>query len=172
MNKKKKDNSELEALQQKCDEYLNGWKRALADYQNLQKDSIAQRSELIKSANAGLILELLPIMDNFKIAFKQIPENEMNSAWVVGFSHIKKQLEDILSAYGVENIQTVGQKFNFLEHEAVANENKPDHEDQMILVENKPGYKLHGKVIQVAKVTVNNKENKIEEEEERTMDKE
>ncbi|KKQ80036.1 MAG: Protein GrpE [Parcubacteria group bacterium GW2011_GWC2_38_7] len=155
MDKKKKVNHELDELKQQCGEYLGGWKRAMADYQNLQKETALQKSEWIKNANAGMIIALLPILDNFKMAYRQIPEAESKSAWVVGFSHIKKQLEDLLTQYGVEEIVTVGQKFNLLEHEAIGTESDTEKEDQIILVENKPGYKLNGKVIQVAKVTVN-----------------
>ncbi len=155
MEKKKKSNPELEELKNKCEEYLSGWKRAMADYQNLQKDTAVQKAELIKSANVGLILALLPLLDNFKMAFKSIPESEVDSAWVVGFSHIKKQLETLLSDYGVESVLTEGQKFNILEHEAVGTETIEDKDDQVVLSETKPGYKLNGRVIQVAKVIVN-----------------
>ena len=158
MDKKKKINPELEKVQQQCEEYLSGWKRAMADYQNLQKETAVQKSEWIKSANAGMIISILPILDNFKMAFRQIPEAEKNSPWVIGFAHIKKQLEDLLTEYGVETIATVGQKFNLMEHDAIGSETDPDQEDQMIIVENKAGYKLNGKVIQAAKVTVNHKE--------------
>lgn len=159
MDKKKKINPELEKLQQQCGEYLDGWKRAMADYQNLQKETALQKSEWIKSANAGMIISLLPILDNFKTAYRQIPEAEANSAWVIGFSHIKKQLEDLLSDYGVESIATVGQQFNLMEHDAIKTESDPEKEDQIILAENKSGYKLNGKVIQAAKVTVNHIDN-------------
>lgn len=162
MDKKKKPNQEVEALQKQCEEYLNGWKRAMADYQNLQKETAAQKSEWIKSANAGMIISLLPIMDNFKIAFRQIPEAEFTSPWVVGFSHIKKQMENILAEYGVEVIATVGQKFNLLEHEAVGTEADSEKEDQIVITEKKAGYKLNSRVIQAAKVTVNHVDDKEE----------
>jgi len=155
MDKKKKSNPEVEELKAKCDEYLSGWKRAMADYQNLQKETALQKAELIKNANVGMILSLLPLLDNFKMAYKSIPESEANSAWVVGFSHIKKQLEDLLVDYGVESIKTVGTIFNILEHEAVGTETDETKADQEVLVETKPGYKLNGKVIQVAKVIIN-----------------
>ncbi len=158
MDKKKKKTSKDEELKQKCEEYLSGWKRALADYQNLQKETAQQKASIIQNANLGLILELLPLLDNFKTAFSQVPEKEKDSPWVIGFSYIKKQFTDLLVEYKVEPILTVGQKFNCLEHEAVAHESDQQQEDQIILAENKAGYKLNGKVIQVAKVTVNNLE--------------
>ena len=85
-----------EDLEKKCEEYLNGWKRAMADYQNLVKDVAKERLEFVKFANQSLILEFLLILDNFKLAFSKIPEKEKDGAWVVGFSHIKKQLEDFI----------------------------------------------------------------------------
>lgn len=157
MDKKKKnvEKDKITELKSKCEEYLNGWKRAQADYQNLVKETAQQKMDIIKNANQGLVLELLPILDNFKMAFNQIPENEKDSAWVVGFSHIKKQFEDILTGYGLEAIETVGKKFNHEEHEAIETRNEEGQEDDIILEERKAGYRMNGKVIQVAKVIVN-----------------
>lgn len=163
MDKKKKTDKKVDSLKEKCDEYLNGWKRAQADYQNLMKESAQQKAELIKNANQGLILELLPILDNFKIALNQIPEDEKDSPWVIGFSHIKKQMEDLLADYGIEHIATVGEKMNLDEHEAIETREEEGKEDDVILEERKAGYKMNGKVIQVAKVIVNSINNKKEE---------
>lgn len=146
---------EMLELKNKCEEYLNGWKRAQADYQNLVKENAKQRSELIRYANEDLILDLLPILDNFKIAYSQIPEDEKSSSWVVGFSHIKKQLEDVLAASGIEPIKTVGEKFDVSCHEAIDKRTDGKKEDDVVLEEVQPGYRLNGKVIQVAKVIIN-----------------
>ncbi|MFA6536906.1 MAG: nucleotide exchange factor GrpE [Patescibacteria group bacterium] len=144
---------ELTLTQQKCEEYLHGWKRAQADYQNLKKENDKERSEFIKYANANLLTEILPVYDNFKSAFRQIPENEKNSAWVIGFSYIKKQLADLLSTNGITEIKTVGEKFDHNLHEALEYR-ETDGEDGIIIEELKAGYKLNEKVIQAAKVVV------------------
>lgn len=146
--------TEAEELKEKCDEYLAGWRRAQADYQNLVKETAKDKMEFVKYANHALILELLPIMDNFKAAFNLIPEAESNSAWVVGFSHIKKQLFDFLTANGVEEIKTVGEKLDVSVHEAVEYDEKSEKAEGEIIAERKGGYKLNGRVIQVAKVVV------------------
>jgi len=150
----KKSKSDSKGLQKKCDEYLSGWQRAQADYQNLVKESAQRQSEFVKFANQGFILELLPILDNFKIAFEQIPDDEKDSAWVVGFGHIKKQLEDLLKRKGVEEIKTKGKKFDPELHEAVAHEKTASHKSGQIIKQVKPGYKLNNKIIQAAKVVV------------------
>jgi len=155
MEKKKKKLTKTDKLKEECADNLSGWKRAQADYQNLLKESSLQKVDLIKNANQTLILELLPILDNFKMAFSQIPEEETDGAWVVGFSHIKKQFEDLLISYGVEVIKTVGEQFNPEEHEAIESREEKDKIDDLILEERKAGYRLNGKVIQVANVIVN-----------------
>ncbi|MEK7512107.1 MAG: nucleotide exchange factor GrpE [Patescibacteria group bacterium] len=162
-------------LEKKCEEYLNGWKRAQADYQNLVKEFDGRRNDYVRFANVNLIIDLLPILDNFKSAFNQIPEVEKNSPWVTGFSYIKKQLEDFLAREGVESIKTVGETFNHEEHEAVDNEGEGEDGDegnddatadkqgdknedsavkQVVTKEVRPGYKLNNKIVQVAKVVV------------------
>jgi molecular chaperone GrpE len=158
-----------EALEKKCEEYLNGWKRAQADYQNLVKEFEGRRNDYVRFANVNLIIELLPILDNFKLAFSQVPETEKNSPWVIGFQHIKKQLEDFLAREGVENIKTVGEPFNHELHEIVdegVGENEPPEATrddivnegqsikQVVVKEIRPGYLLNTKVVQVAKVVV------------------
>lgn len=167
--KAKKQLSKLEQLEQQSVEYLDGWKRAQADYQNLIKESEEKRKDYVKYANANLIVDLLPILDNFKAAFNQIPENENDSPWVVGFGYIKKQLEDFLQQNGVECIKTVGEQFDACLHEAVENSVEPIHESSSdsdankagegeIIKEIRSGYTLNKKVVQVAKVVVNHSE--------------
>jgi len=141
----------------KLDEYLNGWKRAQADYQNLVKDVAKDKMEFVKYTNQALIMELLPIMDNFKAAFNLIPEAELKSAWVVGFSHIKKQMADFLAVNGVEEIKTIGEQLDVAVHEAVEYDEKSEKAKGEIIAERKSGYKLNGRVIQAAKVVVSGK---------------
>ncbi|MFH0815172.1 MAG: nucleotide exchange factor GrpE [Candidatus Falkowbacteria bacterium] len=145
---------EIASLRSRCEEYLNGWKRAMADYQNLVKDVAKEKLEFVKFANQNLILELLLILDNFKLAFGKISATEQNSAWMVGFAHIKKQLEDFLKENGVEEIKTVGEKFDPMFHEAIEKVEGSEKESGLIVEEKKPGYKLHGKVVQAAKVII------------------
>lgn len=142
----------MDELTAKCEEYLNGWRRAQADYQNLVKETDLRKIEFIRYANEDLIGEILPVLDNFKIAFRQIPEAEKDSAWVVGFSYIKKQLEDVLKNHNVEEIKTVGTQFDPVEHEAIEHIQRDGVKSGEIVEERQAGYKLNGKVIQPAKV--------------------
>jgi molecular chaperone GrpE len=146
---------ELELAKKKMDEYLNGWKRAKADYINQKKDFAKRERELIQFANAGLILEIMPIYDNFKLAWKHIPEeHRKNDEWLKGIAHIKNQFQGLLKNLGIEEIKTVGEKFDPELHEAVSKEKVEGKEPGMIIDEIKSGYKLFDKVLEHAKVKV------------------
>jgi len=71
-----------------------------------------------------------------------------------GIKNIKSQLDSLLKNAGVEEISSVGVKFNPSLHEAVAHEELPEREDDEIIDELQKGYKLHDKVIRAAKVKV------------------
>ncbi len=145
----------IKALEEKNEEYLNGWKRAKADYLNFKKDSEKEKKNIIQFANAGLILELLPILNNFKTAFAHLPEDRKEDEWAAGIGHIKKQMVDFLGGMGVEEIKTVGEKFDPEFHEAVEKRKEEGKEEDIILEEKMPGYTLYGKTIMPAKVVVN-----------------
>lgn len=145
----------IEDLQNKCQEYLNGWKRAKADYENLKKETGKKQEEFIDYIQAALLLEILPIINNYKVALSHVPENLKKEEWLQGFNHIYKQFKEFLKKIGIKEIKTVGEKFNLEFHEAVAQEEKDDVEDQIILKEASPGFQLNDKVIIPAKVVVN-----------------
>lgn len=142
--------TELEEAKKQAEEYLNGWKRAKADYINREKEIAREKEEWAKFANQSLILEILPVYDNLKKAISQIKDRKAE-AWTEGIINIKKQFENILKNLGIEEIKTVGEKFNPELHEAIAGEQKKG----AVAEEVSPGYKMHGKVIKPAKVIVN-----------------
>lgn len=145
---------ELVVAQKKAEEYLDGWKRAKADYLNLKKDSEKRQEELVKFANAALIMSLLPILDHFRRAFDHLPADQKDSDWVKGIAQIKKQLEDLLLALEIKPMKAVGEKFDPLYHEAVAHEKKEGFEADKIIEEIETGYLIHDKILKPAKVKV------------------
>lgn len=161
LNKKEKITSTLFAVlkqikEQKENDYKNRYLTALADYQNLLKQAAKEKQEFAKYANANLIIEILPVLNNFKMAVKHIPEDQKDSQWIQGITHIKNQLLSVLSANGIEEIKTSGEKFDPELHEAVKNDNDKNFNKKGIIIEEAiPGYKMNGKVIIPAKVIVN-----------------
>ena len=158
MTKEKKSKSnKLSELETKCAEYLNGWKRAQADYENLKKETDKKVRDLVEYSQANMILGILPIYDHFKLALSHIPENQKKEEWVKGILHIKKQFADFLKSLDIEGIKTVGEEFDPEIHEAVAREESKEANNQ-IIKEIKPGYMVKEKVLQPAQVVVSKKE--------------
>lgn len=161
-NKQKKEETVVDEpvviaddLEKKCQEYLAGWQRAQADYVNLQKTTEREKSEWVKFANQGILTELLPIYDHLKLAIKHVPEEQKKEGWVVGMENIKNQFGKFLTDNGVEEIKTVGEKFNPEEHEAVMAENAESDDHQGVIKEElRGGYKLNNKVLYPARVVV------------------
>lgn len=148
-------------LKQKIIELENSLKRALADFDNYKKQQEKHRGELMAMANYALILKIVPVLDNFRRAFKQLPKDlEQNDPassagrWVEGVKQVEKQLEEILKEEGIEKIQTKGTKFDPTLHEAITHEEHPQLPSGHIIEEIESGYLLAGKVIKPAKVRV------------------
>jgi molecular chaperone GrpE len=153
-DKKEKPQSEIEKRKKQAEEYLDGWKRAKADLINYKKRQEEISGEFVKFANEDLILELLPILDNFTLAAKHLPKNLENSDWIKGIFQIKSQIENLLTARGIEEIKSKGEKFNPEFHEAIEEIKSSGKEQGIIIEELQKGYKLNGKVIRAARVKI------------------
>jgi len=102
----------LEECEKLKDEYLAGWQRERADFLNYKREELERIGEILKYTNVGLILNILPILDNFEIAEKKIPEDLKNDENVKGILQLKNQILDFLKNQGVEEIKSLGEKFD------------------------------------------------------------
>lgn len=136
----------IDDVEEKDFEYQ--YKLALADYQNLLKQSAKDKADFAKYALNDFLQDLLPVYDHLKMSLSSLPDNEKESAWVKGVEYVLKQFKDLLSTRGVEEIKTVGDKFDHNLMEAI--EGRGDK----VIKEIMPGYTLNGRVIRAAKVVV------------------
>lgn len=135
----------------KGEDYKDKYKRALADYQNLLKQTAKEKEEFAKYANEIIILNILPVYDNLRIALMHSNGDKMAE----GIKHIINQFKEVLKSFGVEEIKTEGEKFDHNLMEAVEKEEIEDEKkDGMVAREISSGYMLNGKVIRAARVTV------------------
>ena len=139
----------IEACEKERDEYLNGWKRAKADFINYQKDETKRVDEVMKFSNEMLIRELLPVLDSFQLSLSVMEDAGAKK----GVEIIQAQFEDILKKHGLEPIEALEGKFDPSLHEAVE-EAESDKESGMVIEELTRGWKLHGKVIRPARVKI------------------
>ncbi len=141
--------------QKQAEEYLAGWQRAQADYLNLKREMEEKIAQLKDLAKADVLLEFLPIYNNLISAFEHIPDQYQQENWAVGFAHIRNQLDKFLTDQGISRIDAVGQKFDPQIYEAVEVVYQADKEDDEIIKEVVPGYKLGDKILIHPKVVVN-----------------
>lgn len=134
-------------------------KRCQADFENYKKRQAENLKDFMKYSTQNMILEIIPVLDNFHVSTDHIPEDQKDNSWVVGIMHIQKQLEKVLTDNGVEEIAVkIGDKFDPKIHEAIQS-----HETQNIKHKTEnykikkivlKGYKLGEKVVRVARVIV------------------
>ncbi len=147
---------ELAETKKKAEDYLAGWQRAQADFINYKRRAEQEKEELVKFANAKLMLALLPIIDDLERAFESVPpESGLN--WVEGFKMIERKLKAGFETQGLTPIVAVGQPFDPNFHEAVREEKG---KDGIVIQEMERGYLLNGKLLRPAKVTIGNGEEK------------
>jgi len=132
-------------LEKKCDEYLNNWKRAAADMANYKKEEVARAGMLMGYAKEDVFFNLLPIIDSIYLASMAFGKD--------GFMPVQKQIEEFLKKEGIEEIKSVGEKFDPASMEVV--EEVEGGESQMVVEELQKGYRANGKVLRPSKVKVN-----------------
>ena len=141
---------DVERLRAESEQHLAAWKRARADYENLKRRSASEVSERAAQATAGLLLSLLPVVDNFDRAFEADREDDAG-AWAEGIVLIRKELVQVLERLGVQPIAAAGQPFDPQYHEAVGRAPGPDNE---VLEQVRKGYLLGTRVLRPALVVV------------------
>lgn len=148
---KAEQKSELEA---KAEEYLNGWKRAQADYQNLQREWQDKQTTFMSNAREALLQDLLPVLDNLKQALAHTPDEVKDGNWITGLQHIETQWLKLLEEWGIQPIDTTGE-FDPKLHEAIGTDENVD--EGVIVKEAQGGYKNGDKILVPARVIVGSK---------------
>ena len=144
----------LRELEKQKDEYLAGWQRSRADFLNYKKEEAVKIGEILKYANEDLVLEILPILDSFDLVEKQLPENLHNNEYIKGIFQIKNQLKNFLKNQKIEEIQTVGEKFDPNFQEVVEEVTVEDKESGIVVEETQRGYVMNGKLLRPARVKI------------------
>lgn len=139
----------------KSEEYFDRLQRTAAEFQNSKRRQEKQLSQQIERANARLIERLLPVLDDFDLAFRNIPEEfaEDDNAWVAGFQQIQKKLLRVLEDEQVAPMPVDGE-FDPNRHEAVSSEPNDEVESGHIIETLRTGYEYKGQVLRPALVRV------------------
>jgi molecular chaperone GrpE len=153
-NKQDKDAiiADLEAkLADLNDQYL----RKAADFENFRKRMNREKQESSEYANQSLILDLLPVLDDFERALKSAESSRDFASFYEGISMIEKRLStELENKWGLKRFDSAGQPFDPNRHEALQMEKAPDIEEAMVKEDFVKGYTLKDRVLRFAKVKV------------------
>ncbi|GAB3919720.1 nucleotide exchange factor GrpE [Larkinella terrae] len=131
------------------DKYL----RLYADFENFRRRTAKEKIDLISNANEGLLVALLPVLDDFERALKAAETASDVEALRAGVKLIFNKFYKVLESKGVKPMESVGQVFNPDLHEAITQFPAPsDDLKGKIIDETEKGYHLNDKVIRFAKV--------------------
>jgi len=135
----------------KAEEYLANWQRAQADFINYKRRTEQERLDFNDYANANLLCNILPVLDDFERALKAVPEEFAKEDWVEGVRLVDKKFRTILEGMGVKEIKCLGEPFDPNLHEALRQEKG---KEGIVVDEYLKGYMLNDKLLRAAKVVV------------------
>jgi molecular chaperone GrpE len=135
-------------------EYLAAWQRERAEFQNFKKRTEKDRAQWQDAIRTDLIMELLPVLDDFARALENLPEEGPARDWANGVLLIQRKLKTQLESLGLEEISTEGQPFNPELHEAVTHETSEKHQPGEIIAVLRKGYKMGDRILRPALVRV------------------
>ena len=134
-------------------------KLAQAELVNYRKRKDEETATMLKYANADLILELIPTIDNFERAIAQAEKSENTEIkkFMTGINLIYQGIQNTLTKFGVEVINRVGQEYDPNLEQALCTDCVEEQEDEVVLEVLQKGYKLKDRVIRAAQVKINQK---------------
>lgn len=151
----KEELKEEEKLESELNEYKDKYLRLYSEFENFRRRTNKEKMDIINNANERLIVDLLPIVDDFERAEKSFKEACDVKAIKEGVDLIYHKMVKMLEVNGVKKIESKGEKFDDDKHEAVTQIPAPEMKLKGKVVDViEEGYKLKEKVIRYAKVVV------------------
>ncbi|KAK1404569.1 GrpE protein-like [Heracleum sosnowskyi] len=129
--------------------------RISADFENFRKRTERERLSLVTNAKGEVVESLLPVLDNFERANTQIKvETEGEEKINNSYQSISKQFAEVLGSLGVVPVETTGNPFDPMLHEAIMREDSDDFEEGIILQEFRKGFLLGDRLLRPSMVKV------------------
>jgi len=151
--------SELEAGKKALEEENSSLKdqylRKQADFENFRKRMQKEKQEVVQFSNRQLLLDIVPVLDDFERAIKSAEESKDFNSFHDGILLIERQFYNLLEQkWGLKRMDSKGSLFDPQFHEAIAAVESKEHAQAVVLEDFQKGYLLHDKVIRAAKVKV------------------
>ena len=145
--------SESEPATDELAEMKEKYLRLYSDFENFRKRTAKEKIELIQTASAGVIVDLLSVIDDYERALANAPEGEISE----GTKLIFAKISSLLQSKGLKELPAKGEVFDAEIHDCITQFPAPSEEEKGKVVEvTEKGYTLNEKVIRFAKVVVGN----------------
>ena len=144
--------SDLASLQRERDDLLDTTRRLQADFENYRKRVVREQTALVERSTEGLLEQLLPVLDSFELAVRNLEGSEVDEKVRKGIELVFAELTGVMERTGLERIEAKGTPFDPNEHEAVLQDDgdgEPHFADVL-----RSGWKLKGRVLRPAMVKV------------------
>jgi molecular chaperone GrpE len=136
------------------DEYLKGWQRARADYDNYLKEEKSRQKNLLQFSQVKILMDFLPLLDNYERALKHIAPDQTSAEFYQGLKQIQTQFESILKEQGIEEVKALGAKFDPRLHEALDQVEAETQEPETVMEVLEKGYLFNGQLLRPSKVKI------------------
>lgn len=128
--------------------------RTIAEFENTKKRAEREKEEFLKYALEGIVMDLIPTVDNIERAIESTKLSKDFDALAKGIQMIHKQFLNLLERRGVTPIEAVGQPFDPTQHEAILLMKSEEFPENRVIQEFQRGYLLHNRVVRPAMVSV------------------
>lgn len=128
--------------------------RNQAELDNYRKRMAREKSDAIRFANASLLSELLPVIDNFQMGLSAAMNEDPDSIISKGMEMVQKQLEEFFTSQGAIPVSAEGNEFNPNLHEAISQETSDTIPEGHVISEIRKGYTLNERLLRAANVIV------------------
>jgi molecular chaperone GrpE len=148
--------AQLRAQAAKARELQDMLLRTAAEFDNYKKRIAREKQEAAKYVNEPVLQKLIPVLDNFEMAFAATGNNQNVSVQSLqtGVNMILNQLKGVLADTGLEVIDALGQKFDPNIHEALSQQETSDVPEGQVVQQLRRGYKLRDRLLRPAAVVV------------------
>ena len=146
-------NEEYVKLKEDFEELDDRYKRMFAEFENYKKRSQKEKEGIYGMITGDVVATMLPVMDNLQKAAEAKSED---AGYQDGVKLVYRQFAEALKSLGLEEIETVGKRFDPEFHEAVSHIEDNTKGEQEIVQEYRKGYKIGNKVVRHSMVIVAN----------------
>jgi molecular chaperone GrpE len=145
---------QLAAAKKEAQANYDRYMRTAADLENFRKRTVREKEELRQYATAGLLEDVIPVLDNLTLGLGAAKQQTDVKAIVDGVGLVLEQLKGTLSRHGLKEVNPAGQKFDPNLHEAISHQPNGEIPEEHVTLVVRPGYTLNGRLLRPASVMV------------------